>query len=786
MSQGFGVDIYGVPFYGYSQPTDFSVAPFTATQADYGEITLQWAAPNATSWKLLNLVRSPYGYAATPADGVLLQQFTPSTIQKTYDDAGLTLGTIYYYTIFIAAETAAWNNGTTYPANAQVLYQGEYWTSLQGSNTNNTPFPGGVWWATGPYIPVWFPAGYAATLAMANEGYGSLLYTRTPQPYKIAGSDTFGNTAVDNPSLQHYLNVVGFGVDMLKNRYDSFLNINNPDVVSASDLDILGHQLGIATDYMSSPQDRRQRIKTATTNYQLRGEPQSIHNVIAQLAGWDSAISEASNLYVSGDQSNFVHPLYPIWNANTTYATNSLVQLNNYNYKALQQSTGNSQSPTGTNTSNTYWQVQINVIDTATLLNPQTGGYSTWSLPTVGSSFNGVMTGQISPISSSVFNVNSLAVRVGTGPITFQSTSGINTPNYSSGTNYVVNNYVLSGGIYYRAAKPSGPGTPYGAITPGTNSSFWLAFFYQGINEPASPNLVKDGAPLVEPISWNATVRYTTGQQVQFNGNIYQCALNHINQQPGGFYYSSKYWIALGPSQAMINSSAYFSKAASANGTSTASSAVQFYDANGIQIRNFYTNGFGSPIQVGTGFVARFQNDYASLNGTSEPSIVSYGLVGNAPWASTPSTAGSWFTSFGMACPNQTIIGTTTYAYSLLTLSQLLGRYCITFGSDYMDTAHKTHGLIFAWVDANNFWYATRQSLWKVVAGVGTKMLSWTRLNTGDRMVVDIFSAGFIVVYAYARDGKGTLTEIGRLNTGGPSSGTFAGVMQKYSATGAL
>ena len=58
MSNGYGIDFYGTVFYGYSQPIDYSVAPFTAVQTDYQRLTLHWASPNTTSWKQLMLVRS--------------------------------------------------------------------------------------------------------------------------------------------------------------------------------------------------------------------------------------------------------------------------------------------------------------------------------------------------------------------------------------------------------------------------------------------------------------------------------------------------------------------------------------------------------------------------------------------------------------------------------------------------------------------------------------------------------------------------------------------------------
>src|SRR5881394_43956 len=169
MSQGFGVDIYGIDYYGYSQPADYSVAPFTATQTDYGDITLSWASPNTTSWKVMELVRSTYGYPNRPEDGVVLTTIVPSGMIRTYDDPGLDAGTIYYYAMFISLEAPAWSSSTTYALNAQVLYNGFYWSSLQGSNTNHAPSAGSAYWTSSNYVPTWYPAGFAATLAIGNQ-----------------------------------------------------------------------------------------------------------------------------------------------------------------------------------------------------------------------------------------------------------------------------------------------------------------------------------------------------------------------------------------------------------------------------------------------------------------------------------------------------------------------------------------------------------------------------------------------------------------------------------------
>lgn len=796
MSQGFGVDIYGLEFYGYDQPEDYSVAPFTAKQSNYGDITLSWASPNTTSWKYMELVRSIYGYPNRPEDGTVLTTITPGTMVRTYDDPGLDAGVIYYYAIFITIEAPTWDSGTTYVINQQVLYNGFYWNSIQNSNIGNTPSAGSSFWAQTSYVPTWYPAGFAGTLALGNQGYGALLYNRTPQPYKTTTSDTFSNTEIDNQSLYNYLSVFGFGLDMLKAEYDSYLNLSDADTVSASHLDILGQQLGISTDYLSTPQQRRQRVKNAAINYRIKGETQSIHNLIAELSGWDSEITYEPNLMNSVDQVSFTNPTRDHWSANTTYFVNDLVQYNGYNYKNILQSVGQAQAPTGTSANNTWWQSQIQILDTTVNKNPGTGIYSTWHFVgeqggtglTTGS-ITGVMTGLPHPTDTTINNWGGLtSVQTNqfvSGGYSLFSTTALTTPNYSAGTDYVPGNFVLyTDGYYYKALLSSGPTTTAGVKAPNTNATYWMPIYYTTSD---LPNIVLDGAPLSQRPTWNSGVQYDVGDYVQYLGKIYRASNSNINSSPTGYYYSNTDWLFISADQGTLVASSYTGIIGTTN--ANIHDFFVFYDKNGNLINNtssVYT-GYNRGV---LGVVANFMIDYTDLNGTSESTLAnanSSGLLTSETWASTPATANLWRTSYGMASADQTIAGTTTYVYTLLTpaVSANYGRFGVTFATDFVDTAHKTHGIIFSYVDANNFWYATRKTLFQVVAGVETALATWTRLEDGDRMIIDnVTGASVAKVYKYTRDGTGALTVLASFT--GTSTQGKVGLIQKYSASGAL
>lgn len=802
MSRGYGVDIYGVDTYGYSQPVDYSVGPFTASESDYGEITLNWNSLNTTTWKYMVLVRSTYGYPSRLDDGQTILTIYPSAPVRTYTDANLTPGTIYYYTIFVATETPSWNNTTTYPTGSTVLYNGKYYSALF-TTTGATPNGLAAPWFYSSYAPVWYVGGYTSTLALTNTGYGTYLYNRTPQPYKITTSDTFSDKAVDNQSLQNYLNVLGYGLDQLKNQYDQLLQVNNPDVISSNSLDLLGRQLGINTDYLSSPQLRRERVKNATVNYQMKGETQSIHNLVAELTGWDCTIVEGKNTMPNGDYSRFAHPIYDTWNANVTYFPNQLVAYGSYNYKCLVQAVGTAQAPTGSNSNNTWWQWQNNVLDTTSLKNPGTGGYSGWR--TV---FSGGYTGNIQGLATSLPSVltsfsgqwNGLQFNQTntTGELQLWLGAPLSTPTWTNATNYSIGSYVLYNSVYYKALRASGPADPHGFITPGTNDSFWQAFYYTTSD---LPNNRRDTIVLPPTQQWSSAVQYAQDTQVVYNGILYQAAQDNINSAPSGYYYSNASWIFISLPETAVTSGMYFCKPGT-DTTASWSAVVDslFFDSAGNQINTFN--------QVNAGFTARFMNDSTDLNGTVEAEMYSYSTVNGSAgpgqgWTSswttttgspnfgTTAPAGSWKSKYGMAYVDQTISGTT--AYNILfgtnrlegTGQPLNNNLFVTFATDFADTAHYGHGIAFGSISGTGqFYYATRQGLRSYNAGTDTQIATWTRLKDGDRIMISANGTA-ISVYKYNRDGTGNKTLLASV-TGAFSIGANAGIIQKYSATGAV
>lgn len=772
-STGYGVDIYGTVLYGYSQPKSLSVEPFTATQTDYGRITLTWASPNDNNWNKLRLVRSTDGYPSTPADGTILLDARVDGIRTSYDDASLTQGVIYYYSIFMSQDAPAWDSGTTYIQSAVVFYNDTYWFSLQASNLNHTPSIGSAYWAPTTYFPTWYPAGSVASLAVKDQGYPDRLYDRTPQPYKIIKSDLFSNTTIDNPALASFLSLFGFQLDALKTRYDQILSFNDADLVSADNLEHLGQQFGVSTDYISSPRLRRQRIKNASVNYRLKGTATGIHNAIAAITGWDSEIVVGQNMLLNSDQSAFAHPVYETWNADTNYFVNQFVSYNGFNYKNIVASKGAAQAPTGTNSSNTWWQVQTSSIDSTTLLNPSTKGISTWGryLNSGVTSTLDAVVGIQHPTIAATNTWNALRFAVTNSPVAgltgVQSIATLSTPAWSSGTNYVKNNYVSYNTFFYKALRNSGPASTIGAVTPGTNDLYWeLQASNVGVGRG---QFVRDGIPLPRQITWDPVLPFSVGTTVQHMGNLYICLVANTGQSPTGRYASNAYWQYISSAEQAFTTSHYTTRTVSATNVN-ARSHILWYDDDGNTL-------FTSTAPTQATFFARFDTDYVDLDGNTDNTT-------SQAWTATPTDVDLWESTFGQARVNPVTFNALVTKPKYTTLEIADGRAnCVigyTFGIDYADTVNYNNGVIFRSAGGSaNKWLCLRDGLSIIAAGLQVSKATWPRLGDYERIQITL-NGSSIVVKKYNRDGTGGLTTLASLTDATYQTNTIHGLIQRY------
>lgn len=780
-STGYGVDIYGTILYGRSQERSLSVEPVLISQTDYGRLSLSWQSPNEESWRRLRLVRNTDGFPSHPDDGTVVLETTVEAVRTSFDDIGLAQGYIYYYSVFMSQEAPEWDNTppTEYPVGAIVTNDGAYWLCISEGNSGHEPVVGSGFWVATTYKPIWYPAGNAAALAIKDQGYSIRLYDRSPQPYKTVTSDLFANVSVDNPYFLKYLSLFGFALNDMKTEYDNLLLVNDTDFVSAANLDKLGAQFGLTTDYISSPRLRRSRVRNVSVNYRLKGTEQGLYNAIASVTGWKSDISTGHNLMLSPDQAMFESRKYPEWRQNYAYFVNDFVTYNGYQYKNILDSQSN--PPTGTGTSNVNWEVQLNVVDNVTLRNPSTQGISTW-----GNGFFGPagtytpeftqLHGVVNPLNASDNSVNAMGYRVTSGTplananVGVTSSIRISTPAWSALNNYVVGNYVdIASVTAYRALKPSGPGTIYGPITPGTNAAFWDAETqFIGVTY-GNGQYYKDAVPLPQVRYWNSVFLFAEGEEAQLNGRIYIALSDNVNKTPTGTYASNVYWQYDRVAEQAYTASHYSRRLVSASNVQ-AGSVITWFDKDGGEL--FDTRRPATPTQY-----AQFDTDYPNLNGNTDNLLA-------LPWVGVPAATTLWESVYGQARVNpeqfQALGSKPKYTYIHLADTRDSGVLAFTFGLDYEDNVNFEHGVMFRRT-GTNFWFLTRTRLVLYNGGVETVKATWSPVKDWDRIRVTITSTR-ILVEKYFRPGTANtlilLADVNDATLGTPVSGY--GIIQRY------
>jgi hypothetical protein len=384
-------------------------------------------------------------------------------------------------------------------------------------------------------------------------------------------------------------------------------------------------------------------------------------------------------------------------------------------------------------------------------------------------------------VDTTINNWNALEfINTSNGTSTIKSTSKLTTPNYSNVANYSVGaNVLFTDGYYYNALIPNGPGFPRGVVTPGLSNQVWMPFYYTTSD---TPNVTKDSIPIVQTRFWNPTVQYSQGTLVQYFGLTYLAANANINSAPSGNYYSNTNWAFIRPSEFAFTNVLYcgsLGTAVQAPFGVILRLGATFYDSQGNTIISV------TPTETPVSIAARFSYDYTDLNGGTEPALISF--VSPQTWTATPPTVSLWQSSYGMAYLNLAVAPATGTSYSFLTVntSAYSGSMALTFATDYTDNTHRSHGILLSYTDMSNFVYATRKTLYSVVAGVETALASWTRLQDGDRMLVENLNTTTVSVSKYARDGKGTRTTLATVTLSLPNNGT-GGLIGKYSASGAV
>lgn len=207
------------------------------------------------------------------------------------------------------------------------------------------------------------------------------MYDLIPDYYiSSSGTGDILTQSSPNPVLEQFMQVFGWGMDLLKNQYDTYRFINDPWKIPLSSLYMLAQQLGIDINPDIHPYTLRKAIFYNAEVNKQRGTPAGIETEISALTGWNLDLQIGSNMMLENDQSAFIDPSYPQWSQYLNYALNERVSYGNYFYQCINASGNIGNSPTGTSGSNTWWQAVLSSQDDTVLLNSATGNPDTWDV----------------------------------------------------------------------------------------------------------------------------------------------------------------------------------------------------------------------------------------------------------------------------------------------------------------------------------------------------------------------------------------------------------------------
>lgn len=378
----YGLTKYGTDVYGFDFPPQYRVDPFTADSTDYNKITLRWTPPAGTILAY-RLIKNRFGYPVDQDDGELLID-SLNYPGNSFVDNDIIPGTYHYYGFYVLLNFI----GNVWVRSGQVA------CLASKDNNYNAGF-------LQPNIPGVFTS---------QTGFADSLIVES-------GITQDGVVVEDNKTFHDYLKVIAWGMNFLKTQYDTYLHLNDPWFMPLTDLYNLAAQLGININTDISPYTLRKAVYFNATVNEQRGTPSGIATEVSALTGWNLDLTVGQNLMLENDQSEFLDPFFITWFNNTEYLVGDKVVFGNFWYICiLAGNRGN--APTGTSSSNTWWQAHLNVSNTTTLANPATGFLSTWE-PLYPAVANGVTTGTAiteivgvqHPITSSLFANNNLQVK---------------------------------------------------------------------------------------------------------------------------------------------------------------------------------------------------------------------------------------------------------------------------------------------------------------------------------------------------------------------------------------
>lgn len=258
----YGIDYYGLAYYGSDNPVTFDATPFTVTPAKQGQILLNWTDPTG-NWSRLVITRNPYGYPLDPWDGDQVVSIYNGYDPLLYLDTNLPQGQYFYYSIFVL--------------------------SLTQYN--------------------WVIAGKASAVSVKDCGNTKRLYEYLPSIYKITQPYTATTSNWENSDLYAFLSNFGFELDYEQTVTDLLREKYNTEKVNGVLVPTMMNQFGKTYEPAIGLQQNRRLLRDAITLTKQKGTKEGLIAFIKDFTGWGVPIPELGTPNPSTDGIRIGHNL---------------------------------------------------------------------------------------------------------------------------------------------------------------------------------------------------------------------------------------------------------------------------------------------------------------------------------------------------------------------------------------------------------------------------------------------------------------------------------------------
>lgn len=684
-------DFYGLSFYGGSSfgsggggspsvlvPT-LGIGSCDIVQTGYGTLRLDVTSPIDQTYTDFRVVRNTFGFPYREDDGTIIYD-APGPVEDriSISETDLEQGRYYYYGFFVKVA------GT------------------------------------------WYLAGACTGLTIADSGYETYFYNLIPRVYKAA-MDELTDTSIDfeDTALHKFTNVFALHLDLVRTEYDLLLSANDVARVAFNRLVALGLQFGIQPEPSVAPKLHRLRVRTGSYLFRQRGTALSLRNAVNATLGWDVVVRDGRNRMLDVDQASFANPGFEPWSYFRSYPAGSVVTYADILYVADVDSTGGA-VPSGL----VNWSV-INKEST----NPYLGEWSKKQVYEKGS--------MVSYVDVYYRYVNATATKNKVPPnVTYWT---VVTPSYLTYGNKATGGFStwepLSTGYTMTQDDVNVLIGDTGPLTPGNNTRNLLRIQNTGgatyplrltsVSRAAGGtvrtrgDVSKYGIPLKGLPAWLENGVYEFADKVSYLGRSYSSLADGNTTVPLGDTLSSEKWAEIPEVEQYFTASMY-SKAHNASFPNYVQASVTWFDQYGNELANTYSpTGILLDQSLFDSFDAKYRYRLSETDyGTSL-----------FPW---DNSTDEWVISHGCAVVDLGAPALPATLRKALIDSSFVALKDAKIGVTFRSATTATeHGIIFRWVDDNNYWRASRTQLVKRVAGVDTVLDTWTALEDNERLLVE-------------------------------------------------